>query len=79
MQFARAAGAGEAADTLAPGTAQTLAVVMGQMEIAVAGHVHPLNADDAMLLEADVRRSHRTIASARAAIYMVMTYIAAIG
>ena len=74
-----AAGALEAADAHAPGTVENLTVVAGQVEVEVAGHVHTLHEDDAMLFEADVPHSYRNIAAGRAVIYLVMTYVEGIG
>lgn len=74
-----APGATEAADAHAPGTVENLTVLAGQVEIEVAGHVHLVNEDDAMLFEADVPHSYRNISATRAVIYMVMTYIERIG
>jgi quercetin dioxygenase-like cupin family protein len=68
------------ADAHAPGTKENLVVVKGAVEIT-AGQERPvtLTEGDAILFEADVRHSYRNLASTEAVIYLVMTYVEAIG
>jgi transcriptional regulator with XRE-family HTH domain len=74
-----AARATEEADAHAPGTAENLVVVEGQLEIVInrpGGHreTHRLEAGDAILFEADVQHSYINVGGTECVMYLVMTY-----
>jgi quercetin dioxygenase-like cupin family protein len=68
------------AEAHALGTKENLIVVRGTVEITL-GHERPatLSEGDAILFEADVPHSYRNLTSAEAVLYLVMTYVEAIG
>jgi transcriptional regulator with XRE-family HTH domain len=70
----------EDAEAHAPGTKENLIVVRGTVEISSA-HERPvtLTEGDAILFEADVSHSYRNLTSVEAVLYLVMTYVEAIG
>ena len=70
----------EDADAHAPGTKENLVVVKGAVEIATAQE-RPvtLGEGDAIVFEADVAHSYRNLGSTEAVLYLVMTYVEAIG
>jgi transcriptional regulator with XRE-family HTH domain len=70
----------EDAEAHAPGTKENLIVASGAIEIATT-HDRPvtLAEGDAILFEADVPHSYRNLASTEAVLYLVMTYVEAIG
>ncbi|MGA2127319.1 MAG: helix-turn-helix domain-containing protein [Xanthobacteraceae bacterium] len=70
----------EDADAHAPGTRENLIVASGAVEI-VTGKDRPaaLSEGDAILFDADVPHSYRNPGSIEAVIYLVMTYVEAIG
>ena len=64
----------------APGTKENLIVAKGAVEISTARErAVTLAEGDAMLFEADVRQSYRNLGSTEAVLYLVMTYVEAIG
>ena len=69
----------EAAEPHAAGTLENLTVVAGEVEIEVAGHIHTLRADDAILFQADVPHTYRNRGTLTAVMYLVMTYVENIG
>jgi transcriptional regulator with XRE-family HTH domain len=70
----------EDAEAHAPGTKENLIVASGAIEIATT-HDRPvtLAEGDAILFEADVPHSYRNLGSTEAVLYLVMTYVEAIG
>jgi transcriptional regulator with XRE-family HTH domain len=70
----------EDAEAHAPGTKENLIVASGAIEITTA-HERPvtLAEGDTILFEADVPHSYRNLASTEAVLYLVMTYVEAIG
>jgi len=70
----------EDADAHAPGTKENLIVVKGTVQITT-DQVRPvtLAEGDAIVFEADVPHSYRNLASSEAVLYLVMTYVEAIG
>jgi transcriptional regulator with XRE-family HTH domain len=69
----------EVATPHAPGTMENLTVIVGELEVEVAGTVHTLHPDDAMLFEADVAHTYRNRGTLTAVIYLVMTYVESVG
>jgi transcriptional regulator with XRE-family HTH domain len=69
----------EIATPHAPGTMENLTVVVGELEVEVAGIMHTLHADDAILFEADVAHTYRNRGALTAVIYLVMTYVESVG
>jgi transcriptional regulator with XRE-family HTH domain len=70
----------EDAEAHAPGTKENLIVARGAVEISTAKERPMTLAEgDAILFEADVRHSYRNLGSAEAVLYLVMTYVEAIG
>lgn len=69
----------EDAEAHAPGTKENLIVAKGTVEISTARERSVLAEGDAILFEADVRHSYRNLGSAEAVLYLVMTYVEAIG
>jgi transcriptional regulator with XRE-family HTH domain len=70
----------EDAEAHAPGTKENLIVAKGAMEISTAKERPMTLAEgDAILFEADVRHSYRNLGSTEAVLYLVMTYVEAIG
>jgi transcriptional regulator with XRE-family HTH domain len=70
----------EDAEAHAPGTKENLIVARGAVEIStVKERSVTLAEGDAILFEADVRHSYRNLGSAEAVLYLVMTYVEAIG
>lgn len=64
----------------APGTKENLIVAKGVVEISTARERPMTLAEgDAILFEADVRHSYRNLGSAEAILYLVMTYVEAVG
>lgn len=72
-------GTEEIAAPHAPGTKENLVVATGQVEIVVAGVSHVLRSDDAIMFAADVPHAYRNRGSKQAILYLVMTYIEAVG
>lgn len=70
----------EDAHAHAPGTRENLVVASGTVEI-VTGTDRPalLNEGDAMAFEADVPHSYRNTGAQEAVLYLVMTYVEAVG
>ena len=70
----------EDAEAHAPGTKENLIVARGEVEI-ISAHERPvtLAEGDAILFEADVPHSYRNLTSTEAVLYLVMTYVEAIG
>lgn len=70
----------EDAQAHAPGTKENLIVSKGAIEISTA-HDRPatLAEGDAILFEADVPHSYRNLGSTEAVLYLVMTYVEAVG
>jgi len=64
----------------APGTKENLIVAKGAIEIGTARE-RPvtLTEGDAILFEADVNHSYRNLGSTEAVLYLVMTYVEAVG
>jgi quercetin dioxygenase-like cupin family protein len=70
----------ENAEAHAPGTKENLIVSKGAVEISTAQDRPVILAEgDAILFEADVRHSYRNIGTTDAVLYLVMTYVEAIG
>jgi transcriptional regulator with XRE-family HTH domain len=70
----------EDAEAHAPGTKENLIVAKGAVEISTAKERPITLAEgDAILFEADVRHSYRNLGSTEALLYLVMTYVEAIG
>jgi transcriptional regulator with XRE-family HTH domain len=63
----------------APGTLENLTVVAGEVEIHVAEQGYRLQADDAILFEADVPHIYRNVGGTTAVMYLVMSYLEAGG
>jgi transcriptional regulator with XRE-family HTH domain len=70
----------ENADAHAPGTRENLVVARGAVEI-VSGSERPvtLSEGDAILFEADVPHSYRNLGTEEAILFLVMTYVEAVG
>ena len=70
----------ENADAHAPGTRENLVVARGTVEI-ISGSGRPvtLSEGDAILFEADVPHSYRNLGTEEAILFLVMTYVEAIG
>jgi transcriptional regulator with XRE-family HTH domain len=70
----------EEAEAHAPGTFENLVVAEGKVEI-VAGREapHVLTEGDAIVFEADVPHSYRNLGAGEATLYLVMTYVEAVG
>jgi transcriptional regulator with XRE-family HTH domain len=70
----------EDADAHAPGTKENLVVAKGSVEITSARE-RPVTLveGDAILFEADVPHSYRNLTSSEAVLYLVMTYVEAVG
>jgi transcriptional regulator with XRE-family HTH domain len=73
-----APGGEEVATPHPPGTLENLTVASGQVEITVSDVSHILKADDAIVFEADVPHTYRTVGAKTAIMYLVMTYVAAV-
>jgi transcriptional regulator with XRE-family HTH domain len=70
----------EDAEAHAPGTKENLIVARGAVEISTARERSVTLAEgDAILFEADVPHSYRNLGSAEAILYLVMTYVEAVG
>jgi transcriptional regulator with XRE-family HTH domain len=69
----------EPAESHAAGTTENLVVAQGEAEIVVGRERHRLKAGDAIHFEADVPHAYRNIGESEAVLYLVMTYIEAIG
>jgi transcriptional regulator with XRE-family HTH domain len=65
----------EISDPHPVGTVENLIVARGRVEIAVAGKAHTLNADDAILFEADVPHRYVNLGDRVAVMYVVLTYL----
>ena len=63
----------------APGTTENIIVAAGSVEIEVNGRRYVLQADDAILFEADVPHSYRNRGDTPAVMYLVMMYVEAVG
>jgi transcriptional regulator with XRE-family HTH domain len=64
----------EKAEPHAPGRTENLVVVEGVVEIEVAGAIHHLATDDAMLFEASGPHTYRNVGKGEARLFLVMTY-----
>lgn len=64
----------EASDPHPAGTIENLALAVGHIEIIVDGSSYILDTDDAISFEADVPHCYRNIGSARAIMYVVLSY-----
>jgi transcriptional regulator with XRE-family HTH domain len=69
----------EDAEAHAPGTTENLVVAQGRIEIEVGGAVHRLDDGDAIVFDADAPHSYRNIGRTEARLFLVMTYVEAIG
>jgi transcriptional regulator with XRE-family HTH domain len=69
----------EVATPHAPGTHENIIVAAGAVEIDVAGARHALQTDDAIVFEADVPHTYRNRGDVPATMYLVMTYVEAVG
>lgn len=70
----------ENADAHAPGTRENLVVARGAVEITSgSGRPVALSEGDAILFEADVPHSYRNLGTEEAILFLVMTYVEAIG
>lgn len=72
-------GSVEHADPHPPGTRENLVVTSGAVDIEVAGQLHHLKTGDAIVFEADVPHSYRSLEEADAVMYLVMTYAEPVG
>jgi transcriptional regulator with XRE-family HTH domain len=63
----------------APGTTENIVVAAGSVEIEVGGKWHVLQTDDAILFEADVPHTYCNRGADMAVMYLVMTYVQAVG
>jgi transcriptional regulator with XRE-family HTH domain len=72
-------GGFEKAEAHASGTTENIVVAEGAVEIDVAGAVHLLEEGDAILFEADTAHSYRNVGAHDARLYLVMTYVEAVG
>ena len=70
----------ENADAHAPGTRENLVVARGTIEI-ISGSERPvtLSEGDAILFEADMPHSYRNLGTEEAILFLVMTYVEAVG
>lgn len=64
----------EQADAHAPGTAENLIVVSGEVEITAGGETFRLKAKDALFFQADAPHSYRNVSREKAVMYLVMSY-----
>jgi transcriptional regulator with XRE-family HTH domain len=70
----------EEAEAHAPGTFENLVVAEGKVEIVVGREApHVLTEGDAIVFEADVPHVYRNLGAGEATLYLVMTYVEAIG
>jgi transcriptional regulator with XRE-family HTH domain len=69
----------EVADPHAPGTMENLVVARGTVEVVIEGEQHVLEAEDAILFEADVPHSYKNLGQVEAQIFLVMTYVDLVG
>lgn len=74
-----APGHTEAAESHAPGTLENLAVNTGTLELHDGVGWSRLDAGDSILFEADVDHLYRNPGSEEAVVYLVMTYVEAVG
>lgn len=74
-----APGGHEEAEAHATGTVENLVVAEGEVEISARGRFHQLNAGDAIQFEADSPHSYKNVGRYEAVMYLVMTYIEAVG
>jgi transcriptional regulator with XRE-family HTH domain len=61
------------------GTIENLVLVTGAVEIEVAGSIYRLRPDDAIFFEADVPHAYRNLGNQTAVLYLVMSYVEAVG
>jgi transcriptional regulator with XRE-family HTH domain len=69
----------EEAEAHAPGTNENLVIETGRVEIVVGAQAHRLESGDAIIFEADVAHLYRNIGPSEAVLYLVMTYVEAVG
>ncbi|MFO1056592.1 MAG: XRE family transcriptional regulator [Dongiaceae bacterium] len=70
----------EESEPHAAGTTENLVVAAGRVEIVVGREApHILGEGDAIVFEADVPHSYRNLGATEAALYLVMTYVEAVG
>ena len=70
----------EESEAHAAGTVENLVVAQGSVEIVVGREgPHALGDGDAIVFEADVPHSYRNLGATEATLYLVMTYVEAIG
>lgn len=69
----------EEADAHAAGTVENLIVDSGRVEIVVENQTHRLEPGDAIVFDADGPHTYRNISQTEAVIYLVMTYVEAVG
>ncbi len=67
------------AEAHAAGTTENLVVAQGEVEIVVGREYQRLKQGDAIHFEADVPHAYRNIGESEALLYLVMTYVEAIG
>jgi len=63
----------------APGTMENIVVASGTVEIEVAGRRHVLQTDDAIVFAADVPHAYRNRGDVPAVMFLVMSYVEAVG
>ncbi len=71
--------ANEEAEAHAAGTVENLVVESGKVEIIAGNQTHRLEAGDAILFDADVPHTYRHLGQTEAVLYLVMTYVEAVG
>ena len=70
----------EESEAHAAGTIENLVVAQGRVEIIVGREApHLLSEGDAIIFEADLPHSYRNLGTTEATLYLVMTYVEAIG
>ncbi|HKY95753.1 MAG TPA: XRE family transcriptional regulator [Kiloniellales bacterium] len=71
--------ANEEAEPHAAGTVENLVVESGKVEIIADNQTHRLEAGDAIMFDADVPHTYRNLGQTEAVLYLVMTYVEAVG
>ena len=69
----------EEADPHPVGTTENLVVTTGELELTVGKVRHRLQTGDAIFFEADVPHAYRNLGNQTAVLYLVMSYVEAVG